>query len=275
MSKERRVGHGVTRHVRNYYNGSDPADIKKFYADATDFIGYPWENFPEWLAKYEKRLAGCAEKQRLPTAADILVVYDRANRGDWYATDEIESSKVIQDPEYCDSHRFEEPATQFARYYLTATDADPTVEASWGWQWGYQSVRWYIGTLMGLALDCRRALEKESWLELAGRCIELGKMDREFILKFSGDRHVHGFQVTSERQVKAIDAANAKRRKKMEAWQAVAMEIAGRMPFEDRSSASAIADFVLAHWPEGKPPGKDRLRKYIAEAWPHLKRDQL
>lgn len=273
MPKERKIGTGITRHRVTLYDGLDPKDMDQWLSDTKGYVS-PTQDFPSWLAKYEAELADMAKKQRLPTRANVMVIYDAANRSDWYEADEDEWRKVAMDLSYRRKHRFKQPKATPARFYLTATDNDPAVESSWGWQWGYQSVRWYLGTLMGLVQDCRRALEKQAWLELAGRCINLGEMRREFQLKFASDKKVQEFQKASERQVKGVDRANAGRKARAATWQAKAMQIADRMPMWDRASASAVAVFVLANWGDGKPPSKVSLRKHVAASWSNLKRDQ-
>lgn len=274
MPRKRKIGTGITRHTQIVYDGFDPREFAEAHARSAGYIS-PFQDFPGWLEQFDTRLAERAKRQSLPTRADILVVYDAERRSNWYAADRDEWRKIMQSKSHRESHHFKQPRAQHARFYLTATDSDPEVEASWGWQWGYQSVRWYFGTLMGLALDARRALQKEAWLELAGRCIELGMMQREFQLKYSSDKLVQDYQRASERQIKGVDRANRRKKEEAATWQARAMEIADCIPFESRKSASATADFVLSNWTVGKPPAKGTLRKYISSAWPHLKRGQL
>jgi hypothetical protein len=267
MIRKRKVGTGVTRHTQI---SSDNPNDKEYAALSEGFI-CPWQRFPEWLTQYDKFLADLATKQRLPTRGDMMVIYDGANRSDWYPAD-YDGSEKFEDEK---REQFTDPKAQRARHYLTAKDDDPAVEASWGVQWGYQSVRWHLGNLMGLALDARQALEKEQWLELAGRCIELGSWDREFKMKFTIEAKEKEVKKHINRQVKGVDAANAKKQALAEQKYAAAMEIADGMPFESRTSASAVADYVLANWTDDNPPSKARLRKHIGNAWPYLKRGQL
>lgn len=260
MLKKRKVGTGITRHTRVVANGFDDAGVKAFYEHVADYI-FPPQDFRAWLTQYETRLAEMAAKRRLPTRADVMVIYDAANRHDWYAADQEEWRKIMECPEYRAGHRFNDPRAQHARWYLTATDDNPAVEASWGWQWGYQSVRWYFGTLMGLALECRRALEKEAWLELAGRCIELGKMEREFQLKWSAEKRLADY----ERHIAASNKGNATRAAAASRWKTLARTISTKFPDLDLVNASASARTILAAWPaKERKPSERSLRQYIS-----------
>lgn len=252
MPKTRKVGTGITRHVRIYYDVFDQTDRQAWLDDHTNYISP--RNFPAWLDQYETHLAEMAKRRKLPTSAIAKIIYDKANRGDWYYASDEEWMRIACDPEYRRQHRFAAPQASHAWHYLTA-------EAAEGWQWGYQSVRWYLGKLMHLANQCRRALEREAWLELAGRCYELGRMEREFTLKFSGDKRLQAF----ERHVSAADKGNRTKKARADAWKAEVRRIVATHPDIDLDNAAAAARAVRAAWPENlRKPSESTLRRYIS-----------
>lgn len=252
MVKTRQIGTGTTRHTRIESNLLNETDVHAMLSDTDAYIS-PVSKFADWLTAFEEKLAERAGQQRLPTRAHMRVIFDAADRRQWYEASDEEFKEVCRDPGYRASHRYAEPNARKARFYL----AD---ESASGPGWGYQSVRWYFGRLMGLAADCRSALEREDWLQLAGRCIELGRLDREFQLKFSARDLVRAY----ERHAEAGARANETRARKAKEWKEVARTVLSRMPDLRGATASEAARDVLAEWPQNAYKPKERtLRDYF------------
>jgi hypothetical protein len=186
-----------------------------------------------------------------------MVVFDMKNRGIWYYAEEDEAKRVREDQSYRSNHRFEHVWAESVTRYLTEENARC-------WQWGYQSFRWYTGTIMALVLQCRSALTQGHWLELAGLCVELGKVERERTLKFSSEPRVLKYERCN---TDGLDRGNATKAKMKEAWQTEASRIwASSLEIQQSDNKTKAAKAILAKWPaSSKPPGVVLLRKFLSK----------
>jgi hypothetical protein len=152
MPKRKKVGTGITRHERTTWNVCDPDERDALKKEMVDFI-WPPDNFPAWLDQREACVAQQLEYFKLP-APNRLVAYDKEKPRDWRYEDDVTT-----------------PGTHSrTEWYLQ--------------QFPYQSSFWYLGRILLHVVDCRSAMRREKWLELAGRALELGRIDREMELKF-------------------------------------------------------------------------------------------
>lgn len=252
MPKTSKEGTGITRRTVTKFDMCNPKDWDAADKASEGYI-FPPHDFPAWLEQYEAKLAERARAQRLPERGNSCIIFDADNRNDWYEPGADEWQRIASDPAARRAHRYGCPRPQVAMDYLSDRKAT-------GWQWGIQSVRWYLGTLMQLVLQCRSALAREAWLELAGRCYELGRTEREFTLKFSGDKRLQDF----ERHVAASNSGNRTRKAKAAAWKAEARRIAAAYPAIDLDNAAGAAREILAAWSRaGDKPSERSLRAYL------------
>jgi len=251
------VGSGITRHEQIILQGTDTDERAAYEREIKKLGGYinP-QNFPAWLDRYEAELAHRATLMRLPTKACAMVIFDAEDRGRWHYDHDGAAVRIVEDSEFRSTHQFKTARAQLAMFYL----AEERIGVR---GWGCQSVRWYMGTLMRLAHMCRQALESGAWLELAGWCIELGALDREFRLKFSAQRRLKSFE---QRTCQGALRGNARKRVEAEQRQLIVKQILASYPNIDSDNASAAARAVLTVWPQGhKMPAARTLRDDIGK----------
>lgn len=249
MIKIREVGTGITRHQQIICEGLGPNDRAAYEREIEALGGYVHPcDLPAWLEKYEAELARLADIMRLPNRGNAMVIFDPDNRSVWRYERDREADQVIGETQSGEH-------AQLAMFYL----ADKSAR---GRGWGYQSTRWYMGSLMRLAHLCRQALESGATLELAGRCLELGALDREWTLKCSGQKRLREFE---RRCVAGTDEGNKTLKRKADFWKSIAREIVNRHPDIDVHKPRDAAQRILAKWPKDKckPPAKDYLRKHV------------
>ena len=134
----------------------DPKDWATWISEIEGYVD-PKGDFIGWLGGREVAICKALEDFKLPVP-NRLVAYDRSEPSSW---------------RYGDYEG--KPGEYNARTEWYLQRSFPT-----------QSHFWYLGRILSLIHECRIAIQRESWLELAGVALEMGRVDEEMRLKFFG-----------------------------------------------------------------------------------------
>jgi hypothetical protein len=231
--KEAKVGTGITRHTRQTWGPNEHQEFDRFLAEH-DYID-PKKDFVGWLDRREQQIAKALEHFKLP-APNRCVVSDDSNPKAWQYDDDWTALGKHQRTEW----------------YLQ--------------NFPYQSSFWYYGRILFFIHQCRLAIISADWLSLAGCSLELGNINREMHLKFSGEKRLRDFERHDARHVAGTDKGNATKREVADTWRKRARRIAEGNPATDWFNISQVAADVMKAWPQGvRKPGDRSLRGFLSD----------
>ena len=130
----------------------------------------------------------------------------------------------------------------------------------------YQSEAWYLKEINQAIFMTREAIKAGDAMKLAARALMLGSINREYKLKFSGEKRLAEYEASSLRQVNGVDMANAKKVASAEEWKKTARRLQAAITHIETGHGykSKMAEAILCSWPHGsKPPSLDRLRRFL------------
>ncbi len=229
--KRDKVGTGITRHWLTSYNLLDPEDWTLAKKEAESYVD-PKSDFIGWLEGREAGITKQLEHFKLP-APNRLIVYDKDQLRSWRYGD------------------YKSKPGRYSRteWYLQAFPP--------------QSNFWYLGRILFHIHQCRLAIERGNWLELAGTAYELGLVEREMGLKFSAERRVLKYERCN---TEGLYKGNVTKRKRADAWKAQAVRILKDNLIDPRRPSVAAKE-ILSKWPANKSkPSHRTLREYISLA---------
>lgn len=236
MKKPRQkwVGSGITRRLRTTYDWRDPDD-RAAWAQRTSHCVDAVGDFPAWLNILENDVARALKRFDLP-APNKFVAYEKDCPRSWRYEDNLFTPGVHAATEWYLQKAFPE-----------------------------QSSFWYLGSILYRIKQCRLAIEAGEFLQAAGQAMLLGRIDREMLLKFSGEKRLRRFEWFDSRRTAGLDSTNATKRKDANRWHGIARHILRNSPdIDPRGKKSETAKALQAKWPQGKKiPNQRSLEDWL------------